>query len=686
MSADLLHVLGVATIASSIAALFVLALRKAMRRRFGAQSAYAMWIVVPLVAIVALLPAPVATVPLPVVQATVLHVLLPLTSQSDQPSWRFEAMPWLASLWALGAVLCALRFVRQQRRFLRALGPLSRGDDGQVLRARSTAGCPALVGAWQPRIIVPADFDIRFSAIERALIVTHEQLHRARGDAQANLFAAALRCLFWFNPIVHFSASRFRFDQELACDALVIARFPEARRPYAGAMLKTQLAGEFRQELGLPVGCYWQSSHPLKERITMLKQPLPGRARSALGLGLAAALAVCGSYAAWASQPANSAAPAVAGAGEAIQADLVMSIDGAALDQTWTSHTQGLRSMQHSAAAPSQWRLGLHAGEAFSVAIDRPGESWELDGNALTNSGDTIALDSVLKHDESVVGRPHLIVHDGDAAGIRVGDESGTGAFKGFAAQITLARADGKGMERVAATSGAKSPDVNANHETKGDSKATYRSMRRIAYPPGQMAAKIEGVVFVKIHIDEQGNPVSAIADRVEPASAAALAETAVDGVRTWRFNPAEHRGQPVVSDEIVPIIFSLHPDAMPKVPSGTLDPIRVAPPDEPRAASADRPPTEDVTFRNMHAPKYPEEAVKNKQSAKLMFKVLVDEHGAPQSVDIERSDPPEAEKIFAQASLDAIMQWRFNPAIKDGKPHDGYVQVPITFSLKDDE
>ena len=68
------------------------------------------------------------------------------------------------------------------------------------------------------------------------------------------------------------------------------------------------------------------------------------------------------------------------------------------------------------------------------------------------------------------------------------------------------------------------------------------------------------------------------------------------------------------------------------------------------------------------------------------MGKVLGDKHGAPQSVDIEHSDPPAAEKLFAQASIDAIMQWRFNPAIKDGKPHDGYIEVPITFSLDDEE
>jgi bla regulator protein BlaR1 len=272
MSTELLQVLGVATIASSVAVLLVLALRNAMRNRFGAQAAYVLWSVIPLTAAVALLPAPVANAPLPAVATAMTQVLLPSTGPVPAPVWQLDPSTLLAALWLLGLAASVVLLVRQQRRFLRALGQLAYGS-GSILRAQATTGCPALVGAWKPRIVVPADFDERFSPVERALIVAHEELHRSRGDAQINLLLAALRCLFWFNPLVHFAASRFRFDQELACDALVMTRFPEARRPYADAMLKTQLAGDSWQEPGLPVGCYWQSSHPLKERIVCSSNP-----------------------------------------------------------------------------------------------------------------------------------------------------------------------------------------------------------------------------------------------------------------------------------------------------------------------------------------------------------------------------------------------------------------------------
>ncbi|HET7064932.1 MAG TPA: TonB family protein [Rudaea sp.] len=297
MGPDLMHVLTVATLASSAAMLLVLMLREPMRRRFGVRAAYGLWALVPLSAAVALLPAPAESISmqiLPPAATELIFAAAPLAASAAASDT--DLSTWLIATWLLGFAAAFLILAWQQRRFVRGLGRLTVSGD-QTLRAEATAGCPALLGAWRPRVVLPADFEQRYSMVERELILAHERTHRARGDAQINAFAAALRCAFWFNPLVHFAASRFRFDQELACDAIVISRFPHARRPYADAMLKAQLAG-----FGLPVGCNWQSSHPLKQRIALMKRPLPGRARAMLGMAVAAALVVGGTYSAWAMQ------------------------------------------------------------------------------------------------------------------------------------------------------------------------------------------------------------------------------------------------------------------------------------------------------------------------------------------------------------------------------------------------
>lgn len=300
---DLVHAMLRATFAGSLAIVLVLSLRAPLRRLFGAEIAYLAWIGVPLAALATLLPVPARPV---VVAPAFVRVLDIAPVAAPAQASGIDIAFLLALAWVIGAVAMAVLFVWQQQRYLRRLGALRTFVHEASLRvsvARSSDGLPALVGAWRPRIVVPADFERQYTRAEQALILAHEDLHRLRGDAFANLAVAALRCLNWFNPLLHYAASRFRHDQELACDAAVIARFPEARRCYADAMLKTQLAGQSRQELRLPVGCRWPSEPSLKERIIMLKQSRPARAMRATGLALVAGGAVVFACAAWASQP-----------------------------------------------------------------------------------------------------------------------------------------------------------------------------------------------------------------------------------------------------------------------------------------------------------------------------------------------------------------------------------------------
>src|SRR5690606_36008933 len=101
---------------------------------------------------------------------------------------------------------------------------------------------PAVAGVLHPRIITPADFEERFEREERKVIIAHETIHLANNDARINAIIALLRCLCWFNPLVHVGAHLMRIDQELACDATVIERHPKSRAIYAAALLKAQLA------------------------------------------------------------------------------------------------------------------------------------------------------------------------------------------------------------------------------------------------------------------------------------------------------------------------------------------------------------------------------------------------------------------------------------------------------------
>src|SRR3546814_5490438 len=98
---------------------------------------------------------------------------------------------------------------------------------------------------------------------------------------------AALRCVYWFNPLLWIAADRFRRDRELACDATVVARHPHARRASGEAMVKTPLPA-----MPAPLACHWFGGHPLKERIAMLKHPIPGTHRPPVGLAIAGSVII----------------------------------------------------------------------------------------------------------------------------------------------------------------------------------------------------------------------------------------------------------------------------------------------------------------------------------------------------------------------------------------------------------
>lgn len=276
-----------ANLVASGAVLAVLVLRHPARRLFGARVAYGLWVLVPLSGAAMLLPARVVRVPAAIapVSAQPIQVVAataggPVATSSFDPTLALLAL-WLAGV-AAGLVWLAWR----------------QGQFSGAVR-RGTAG-PAVVGVLRPRIVTPDDFAQRFTDREQQVVLAHERAHIVRQDSRINGLVALARCLAWFNPLAHLMGRLLRIDQELACDAQVVAAHPTARRAYAEAMLKAQLAAQ-----PLPLGCYWPAAapHPLAERIRLLAEPAPDRISRLIGGGFVALAALASAGAVWASRP-----------------------------------------------------------------------------------------------------------------------------------------------------------------------------------------------------------------------------------------------------------------------------------------------------------------------------------------------------------------------------------------------
>lgn len=289
---DLLDGLLQASVWLAVAALVVAAARPVLLHLGGAALAYRSWWLLPLMLIAPCLPLP----QLPISETAPVMVM---ASALRAPAVPTDASQWallLLAVWLLGAVTMACVSWRAQRRFAHALGALQPRADGSW-QASGDPGLPALVGLWRPRIVVGPDFEQRFSPAEQDLILRHEHSHRRHGDPWANAGLAALRCVFWFHPLLPWAARRFLRDQELACDARTVDPHPALRRLYANALLKAQLVHPVA-----PMACYWRSQPMLKERIAMLKEhkrkALPWLTGQVLVVGMCVGLCTV----AWASQ------------------------------------------------------------------------------------------------------------------------------------------------------------------------------------------------------------------------------------------------------------------------------------------------------------------------------------------------------------------------------------------------
>lgn len=165
----------------------------------------------------------------------------------------FEAAPlsvtdWMLVLYAVGVVLCALRYLisyLRLRHLLRQGEPVPANTEERIrqvcekyglkaCRAVAVHGLPSafISGIFRPVLAVPAGVEVD----EKILL--HELLHLKYRDSLQSVFWCGLRCLHWFNPLMHYVFDRIDNDMESLCDQRVLERLKgEERREYGAILL-----------------------------------------------------------------------------------------------------------------------------------------------------------------------------------------------------------------------------------------------------------------------------------------------------------------------------------------------------------------------------------------------------------------------------------------------------------------
>lgn len=293
-------------LATSLLVLLVLLVRRPVAQLCGPRLAYALWSLPAARLILPPLPAPwfaadagsatlvssAGSGALPPWMATTDSMVVAASDAASSVAGLLpvEAMlALIAVLWAGGALVAMVRLWVAHRRMLSSFDDAELLEwNGRVRLYRSAAiSGPLAFGLMTPAIVLPDHDRLPLTDAERALAIRHELAHHSRGDLWANAFAVLFAALHWFHPLLGRAWRAFRFDQEAACDATVLARAtPEERALYARTLAKAA-TGRTSAFASPMIG-----KERLKERLSMLARPPASVWRRRTGAALTAVSAI----------------------------------------------------------------------------------------------------------------------------------------------------------------------------------------------------------------------------------------------------------------------------------------------------------------------------------------------------------------------------------------------------------
>ena len=270
-------------IATTILMAIVMAVRGPVTQLFGARVAYALWLIPaarffmpPIERTIEISGGQVSADPAILLQPEVLAALAS-SQQASSTDWTVA----LVTVWLTGAALLFLWRVadhfRECEEILEESDELGQANGIRIVQARGITG-PIAFGVIRKHIALPPDFYRHYNERERDLALAHEFAHHRSGDLLINLIAFFALCLHWFNPIAWIAWRAFRFDQEAACDARVLADTEFDDRPAYGRAVAKASSGQ-----ALLFSSVLDNPQSLKKRLKTMAMNDKSRLRIAAG-------------------------------------------------------------------------------------------------------------------------------------------------------------------------------------------------------------------------------------------------------------------------------------------------------------------------------------------------------------------------------------------------------------------
>jgi TonB family protein len=198
--------------------------------------------------------------------------------------------------------------------------------------------------------------------------------------------------------------------------------------------------------------------------------------------------------------------------------------------------------------------------------------------------------------------------------------------------------------------------------------RATYQA--RAVYPPDMVLSAQSGLVKVHFVVDIEGRVRNAY---VFSSTNPGLNQPALDAIAKWRFEPGRRNGVPVKVALVIPFDFTVRGPSTQGHEAFDVSDDRSDQSKLPPELRYDLPPKP----ANVVLAVYPFELLRDGVGGTAEVRFLVNRMGKAEQAIVVKATRPE----FGQALLAMIDAWRFQPAMKDGKPTQAVMDIAQEFS-----
>jgi len=186
-------------------------------------------------------------------------------------------------------------------------------------------------------------------------------------------------------------------------------------------------------------------------------------------------------------------------------------------------------------------------------------------------------------------------------------------------------------------------------------------------YPEEAIKKNLNGMVWLKVKVDESGAPASV---DVERSTNPLFNDAALQAAKRYKFTPAMKSGRPVAVSVIIPFKFNLAPDEKKKT-EGQQDCYYT---------DADEMPAIIGGLESfLKKIKYPAEAKKKGVEGKVLVKAFIDENGNVTATQILKNIGSDC----GETAERLLKETKFTPAKLKGKTVKAEIVLPVLFKLK---